>query len=218
MYIDSKKDKYFYFWVLGTSIGLVASLIAGFLFSIVIYDVAALRGLINFFASAIAGLILGCCQGIPLAKILKQKGLFTNIRKITIQWILATTIGLSLGGRVTSLWTNLNGTLSPKMLVFQISIIFTLIALAQGIMMKWSIKKIFQWLLAHIISILASVLVGILLYFVLAALLVGLTGGGLGAVVLASITAPLLLSLSSGLIYGCVTFFFLPSLLKNDTV
>jgi hypothetical protein len=42
-------------------------------------------------------------------------------------------------------------------------------------------------------------------------------GGGLGAAVLASITAPLLISLSTGLIYGAATISVLPSLLENDT-
>lgn len=221
MYIDWKKDKYFLFWVLGTTIGLVAGLIAGFLCSIVIYDFPPFRvsqGLINFFGSAIAGLVLGFCQGIPLAKLLKQKGLSSNTRRMTITWILATAIGFSIGGRVTSLWTHVDGTLSANMLIFKLFIIFILIGLAQGIMMKWSIKKISQWLLAYIISILASVLVGVFLYFVSTSLAVGLTGGGLGALAVVLIIAPLLISLSSGLIYGSITFFFLPSLLNNNEI
>ncbi|WP_414751878.1 hypothetical protein [Anabaena sp. CCY 9910] len=219
MYFDWKKDKLYFFWILGTTIGLVAGLISALFSSVAIYNlplVGASKGLINFLSSAIAGLILGFCQGIALAKLLKHQELSINIRRLTIKWILATTIAFSLGGQVTSLWTNLDGTLTPQMLVFKLSLILFLIGLGQGIFMQWSIKKISQWLLTHILSILASILVGVFLFFLTISIGRGLSSGGLGVLVYAFLIAPLLISVSTGIIYGSITILFLPSILKNE--
>ncbi|BAT51569.1 hypothetical protein NOS3756_04950 [Nostoc sp. NIES-3756] len=218
MYFGEKKGKLYFPWILGTSIGLFAGLAAAILAIPVIYNVPFLdtnKGLINFLPSAIAGLFLGFGQGIALTKLLKKQGLSTNIRQLTIKWILATTIGFAIGGQVTSIWTNVDGNLTPQMLVFHLSLILFLIGLAQAIIMQWSIKKISQWLLAHILSILASVLVGVVLFFLIISIGGALSGGGLG-VLIYLLFAPIPISASTGLIYGYITILFLPNLLKND--
>ncbi|HEY9800671.1 MAG TPA: hypothetical protein V6D25_09955 [Leptolyngbyaceae cyanobacterium] len=186
--------------------------------------------MLNFFGSAIAGIVLGVCQGLPLEKILKQKALSNNISRISIKWIIATTIGFSLGGIVTNLWidylhgifTNLtnNGDqiLFGKMFLLKLFTILIFIGLAQGIMMKMSIKKISPWLKAHINSILASFLVGMFPYFILNALIAILPAGGIVTLGVIWIISPLTITLSTGLIYGCITFFSLPSLFNNNEV
>lgn len=149
-------------------------------------------------------------------KLLKQKGSSRNIRQVIIKWILGTTIGFSVGGSITSLWINLIGSTSAQILIFQIALIIIFIGLGQGLIIKWSTKELFQWLLAHIISILASLLIGLLLYFLSISIGVSITGSGLGAIFFILIIAPLLIILSTGIIYGCVTLYCLSSFLDQN--
>jgi hypothetical protein len=203
MYKSAVKEKKFWFWIIGTTFGLISGFFAAFLLTL---DYLYLAG-------AICGLCLGFFQGLFLLKLLNKK-IFAVNNHILVKWILATTFGMSIGGGITNLFGNLT---SNPPLIIGLFIFITIIPLsiAQGLAMDWQKNKIYMWLFANFCGVLASGLFGVLLYFVSAEIAVAITGGGLGAIFIFIMVATLSISLSSGLTFGGITGLFLLRLLND---
>lgn len=203
MYKSAIREKKFWFWIIGTTFGLITGAFAAFLLTL---EYLSLTG-------AVCGLCLGFFQGLFLPKLLNKKILAVN-NYIFVKWILATTIGMSIGGGITSLFKNL---IYNQSLIIGLFIFITIIPLSitQGLVMDWQKNKIYIWLLANFCGVLASGLVGILLCFVSVAVAMAITGGGLGALFIFIMVATLSISLSSGLTFGGITGLFLLRLLND---
>jgi hypothetical protein len=208
MYKNLLRDKKFWFWVIGTTIGLSSGIIAALL-STYTLEYLSLLG-------AICGLFLGFAQGLFLAKLFNQRK-FAITNHILVKWILATTFGMSIGGGITSL---LGRFISNRSVILTLGILLAIIPLsfAQGFVMEWQAKKIYRWLLANLLGVLSSGAVGVFVYFLSSSIVVGLTGGGFAALIVLLTVTTLSISLSTGFVYGGITGLFLLRLLNDSQV
>ncbi|MBD2359843.1 hypothetical protein H6G36_01280 [Anabaena minutissima FACHB-250] len=209
MYKNPLKDKKIWFWVIGNTIGLISGIIAAFFSSTYTLEYLSISG-------ATCGFFLGFAQGLFLPKLFNQR-IFAINNHILVKWILATTFGMFIGGGITSL---LGRFISNPAVVLISGVFITIISLsfAQGLVMRWEMKKIYSWLFANLLGFLSSGTVGVLVYFLCTSIVVGLTGGGLGALFVLIPVAGLSISLSTGLIYGSITGLFLLRLLNDKKV
>ncbi|WP_071190300.1 hypothetical protein [Trichormus sp. NMC-1] len=193
--------KFWWRWVLATTIGFFIGFFLG-LFSSLLAINSSLSGISGFWGGALGGLCVGIAQKLVLRK------------KVSAKWILATTFGFSMGCGIGGLILVItsNAIMSP---ILGIASGIISLSFAQALVMKWPREKTLNWLIATTIGVIVGAGIGALACILAAVTAEKIFIGGLETLIPILLSATVAGSMVSGFIYGGITGLFLIKLLPN---